>query len=177
MKNFNILLRIVLSMVFLGLIGWGIYWGVRSISRMYQQFTPMWAAGMTIGSLVLILCTLILAYAINRAANKRFKPIPPEKASAYQLFIEMWLSRNRKPAREKQRKLDQMLALWANDSVLKAYIAFQELASDPESSWDDIHDMAGEVVLAMRADLGFSTITITSDDLTELHVSRSLPED
>ena len=177
MKNLNTFLRIVLSLAFLGLVGWGIYWSVRSISRMYQQFTPMWAAGMTLGSLVLILCTLILAYAINRAAGKRSKPIPAEKARAYQLFVEMWLSRNRKPSREKQHKLAQMLALWADDGVIEAYMLFQELASDPGSSWDDIHDMAGEVVLAMRTDLGFSTITITSDDLTELHVSRSLPED
>lgn len=175
MKNQKTLLSIVLFLAVIGLVGWGIYWGVRSISRMYQQFTPMWAAGMTIGSLVLILCTLILAYAINRAAGKRSKPIPPEKAHAYQLFIEIWLSRSGsgKPSREKQRKLDQTLALWADDSVLEAYLAFQGLASDPESSWDDIHDMAGEVLLAMRADLGVSNTIITSDDLTELHVSRS----
>lgn len=176
MKNLNTLLSIVLSLAVLGLVGWGIYWGIRSISRMYQQFTPMWAAGMTIGSLVLILCTLILAYAINRAAGRRSKPIPPEKARAYQLFVEMWLSRGGKTSREKQRKLEQMLALWADDSVLDAYMAFQEVADTPESSWEDIQDMAGQVVLAMRAGLGVSTTTITSDDLRELQSGRSPSE-
>jgi len=137
----------------------------------YESLDPQWSSAILIVSVVLLLCTFVLARAIHSLSGNKDKAIHPEKAVVYGNFIELWVRTNTLEAMDdagetnlqNQRK---QLTLWAADAVLKEYLKLEKMAST-NTPGDELQIQAEKVVLEMRKDFGNRNRGILKGDLLE----------
>lgn len=168
MKTLTTLVGLLLTTVFLALLGYGIYWAISLIWPNSLSTNPTLAASLSIGSLVLIICTLILAWALNRAANRKNATVITQKARTYELFTQSWFTSSTFQQEEQQFQLHRLMVLWAEDEVLKKYLKLREMSGDTNAKKEAIEHQAAEVVLAMRKDLGAPNSLLQSVELGKL---------
>ena len=78
MKHLSNFLPIFIVLALLGLLGWGVYWAFSFFGKQYAELGSSWAAGLTIMSVVLILCSFIIAWPNHKLANRSALPVHPE---------------------------------------------------------------------------------------------------
>lgn len=168
MKTLSTLIGLLLTTAFLALLSYGIYWVISLIWPEALSTNPILSASLIIGALVLLLCTLILAWAINRAANRKNATVITQKARTYELLIQNWFTSHTFQQEEQQVQLHQLMVLWAEDEVLKAYLKLQKMSSDSNVDEGAVQQQAEAVVLAMRKDLGAPNSLIEATELGQL---------
>ena len=188
MKHLSNFLPIFIVLALLGLLGWGVYWAFSFFGKQYAELGSSWAAGLTIMSVVLILCSFIIAWPNHKLANRSALPVHPEKGRAYELFADLWLGpdsltgnlRGKKMA-QRYWELDRQLSLWVSDEVLEAYLLFVKICEDPESLDNELTVKAEKLLLVMRRDLGTTNAAFLPVDLLQLlslsEASGSGPDD
>ena len=168
MKTLTTLVGFLLTTAFLALLGYGIYWAISLAWPDSLSTNPSLAASLSVGSLVLVLCTLILAWALNRAANRKNATVITQKARTYELFTESWFTSSTFQQEEQQFQLHQLMVLWAEDDVLKKYLKLWEMSGDANVEKSALQQQAAEIVLAMRKDLGAPNSLLQAAELGKL---------
>jgi len=184
MKFLTTLFGFLLTLALLGLLGWGVYWAISFFSSRYAELSPAWIAGLAVISLALVFCSLVIAWSISNLGPRGGGAVYPEKAGAYELFVELWLgpdSRVGDPKEEETAErfwdLDRKLALWASEDVLKSYVDFQTAVQDPETAETELPAKATKVLMAMREDLGMPSTMLQPQALLYMLGENGAPDD
>lgn len=171
MKSFSNTLIFLFGMAVLGGIGVLLVIASRYLFDQYESLDPQWSATIVIVSVVLLLCTILLARAIHSLSANKDKTIHPEKAVVYGNFIELWSKTHSLHAEDDEDQTNlqnqrKQLTLWAADGVLKEYLKLEKLASAGAGA-GELRTQAEKVVLEMRKDLGNRNRGILKGDLSE----------
>lgn len=172
MRSIYNILAFLTGILFIAAMLFLFFVGGRYLMASYEDLTPEWSSTVLIFSVVAVLCTIILARALNSVARKADKTIHPEKAIVYGNFVEIRNRMTALPAGDEiqiknlQNQRKQMM-LWAADDVLKDYLKLEKLI-DSDAPEQRILGQVERVILAMRRDLGNNNWGILKGDLINI---------
>jgi len=153
MKKITNLLLVFGAVTLMFLLIWGAYIGVTFVINQFEIFDARETAIVTVGSLIILISSLIVATAIRSSIQKGDKRIQPQKADLYSRYsmIHQILATDYKEFEKEVSGLNRQMILWAADDVLKEYSRLLNMVEKGEKGVDN---QARAVLMEIRKDLG-----------------------
>lgn len=169
MKSLQNFTATLLAIGFFGLLGWGTYLAIRYLMAQFEQLDDTLAAILSLISVLILICTLILAQAIRSAGQSGKVDVPPEKAEIYQHFMRIWFSDEESiHSAGISNSLHARMLLWAGPEVLRQYHLLREISNDEPAKEEEIALRVEKFIQAIRQDLGHSNLSLTREQWTAL---------
>lgn len=153
MKKFTNTLLVFGAVTLMFLLIWGIYIGITFVINQFEIFDARETAIVTVGSLIFLISSLIVATAIRSSIQKGDKKIQPQKAELYSRYSTVYqmLGSDKEDFEKEVRELNRLMILWAADDVLKEY---GRLLNMVEKGQKGLESQATNVLMEIRKDLG-----------------------
>jgi len=170
MKTIGKLISFILVIGLLVAIGWAILLGVKYIAGQFNLLSTELTSSMIIVLALFLICTLILASAINESKFKGDKPVHPEKSFIYTDFINYFLELKHSLINKEEITywFRSDITLWAGKDVLRSYLLLNQYLDKPNADNSKILEQAEKVIFEMRKDLGQKNYGIKPGDLEKL---------
>jgi hypothetical protein len=162
MRNFIIFL---FALAAFALFGFLLYLGFVFLQSQYRQLDEGWIPFFWLFSLLMVVCTLILAGAIRFVATRGDKPVLPEKAAVYQKLLEH-LDENGRPD-QLPADFRKSFALWANSDVLARFINWYDMHQTNPTN-DVSRRSAQRLIMEIRRDLGHKSTNLKQEDILRI---------
>jgi hypothetical protein len=179
MKLLGQLAAVAIAVTFLAALGGGVYLAIDRIMTVFARLEPTVATVTGIASLVVLLSTLAIERAIT-SAGRAHKAMAwrDEKTQAYQLLLDAWamvLGQSRTPTPLLQtdvagrlETLDRLLAVYGSAPVVQAHTALRRLVKANGRHHPDVRARFGQLVVALRRDLGVDESSMAAGELEAL---------
>lgn len=153
MKKFTNTLLVIGALMLMFLLIWGVYIGVTFVINQFEIFDARETAIVTVGSLIILISSLIVATAIRSSIQKGDKKIQPQKAELYTRYstIHEMLESDSGQFEKEVHELNRQMMLWAADDVLKEYGRLLNMIEKGEKG---LEAQATHVLMEIRKDLG-----------------------
>jgi len=153
MKKITNILLVFGAVTLMFLLIWGVYIGVTFVINQFEIFDARETAIVTVGSLIILISSLIVATAIRSSIQKGDKIIQPQKADLYSRYstIHQMLATDYEEFEKEVSELNRQMILWAADDVLKEYGRLLNMVEKGEKG---VEIQARAVLLEIRKDLG-----------------------
>jgi len=167
MKTIGRIVALLVSIALLSAFGFGGYLAIERVAALFASLDPEVAIVTAITCLAALTCAWIVARGI-RAAGRQNKAIAlrEEKTATYQLLLDFWATVLLQKGRtdqltaigsEKVQLLERMLALYGAASVIGAHTTLRCLERNKGGQHPEVRARLGEVLVAIRNDLGTDT--------------------
>lgn len=151
-------------------VGYAIVAGVKFLIAQFDLLGTELAGIMIIISVLLLVCSFIIAGAFRNNKRKDDKQVHPEKAYIYSNFINYYIT-----IRESIRKTGAInyrfrsdITLWAGKNVLKSYMQFNKNLDELNPDNPKIMEQAEKVIFEMRKELGHDNYGFNEGDIDKL---------
>ena len=170
MKNLENIIAFTLVMAIITAVVYVTYKGIGYFTVQLDWLNKEQLSLLSLGIIIIILCTLILASAIRYSRPKGDRHIVPEKAIVYNNFINYYISIRSSIQYEGEvnYRFRSDMVLWAGSNVLKKYMVFNQYLNDLNSDNPKILEQAEKVIMEMRNELGQYTYGLKPGDLDKL---------
>jgi hypothetical protein len=170
MKNLENIIVFIIVIAIIGGIGYAVVLGLGYVATQMEWLDKEQISILSIGSLVALLCTLILASAIRNNKTKGDRHILPEKAIVYNDFVNYYITIRSSIQKEGMinYRFRSDMVLWAGSSVLKKYMIFNQYLDELSPDNPKILEQAEKVIIEMRNELGQYTYGLKTGDLDNL---------
>lgn len=164
MKLLSTIIGLLLALAFLTASGWGVYLAFQYLNDQYQIIEQPHAAIITLGAIILILCSWIISGAIRSISGNSDRRLHPEKAMIYAHFLEIWpledhFQNHNAQLKHNLQELKKPMALWGSDKVIRQFDKLFQTSVD-NSGTDLIWKEANKLLLAIRKDVGHENFNI-----------------
>lgn len=153
MKSVSYAIAIILMLALLLGFGWLVYLTLKFLIAQFGVVNSQTSAILTIGTVTLLLSSIIVAAAIKALNVGDDKTIHPEKAAIYTRFVEV-LEADDEEAAEVVDALKNYMMIWASNSVLKEFSSYYELVNNDDVDSSEVKDQAQKVITSIRQDVG-----------------------
>ncbi len=146
-------LGLLLGLILIATIGAVAYLALEFIVSLFAALDAQVARVTAIGSIVVLVASMIVAAAIRDASRRtRAAQVREQKAATYQLFVDCWTDEVNPP--EKLQALDRLLTLYGGVAVIKAHAALRAIVREKGARHPDAAAQLGKALLEIRRDLG-----------------------
>lgn len=173
---FGVMVGIVFMVALLAAVAAGGFFGAKGLLNLFSALEPQVATVTAIISMVALLCAAIIAGGFKWMGRwEKEVQTQAQKAALYEQLVLLWgrkLTLGLKAAEsfieEELHKLEWRVTLHGSVNVLKAYQTLQHHASTLGLRSPEVASSVAKLLLAMRRELGVSSLSLTERDLITL---------
>jgi hypothetical protein len=181
MKLIGTIVAMLVGLSLLGALGYGGYLTVRELRTLFATLDPQVASVTAIACAAALIGAWVIARGITAASRRsRVTALREEKTATYQLLLDFWTNRLQQSTpltaqlspdfAGKLQVLDRLLALYSGASVIRAHTTLRRLERDHGPRHPAVRAQLGEMLVAIRQDLGTDTPRHLAGDLQQLLV-------
>jgi hypothetical protein len=179
MRAIGQLASLVFGISLLGAMGFGVYLAIERLIALFARLDPEVANVTGIACVIALISASAIARAITRASREsKAMVLREEKTATYQLLLDVWtnvLGHNRAQMSllqtdlsGKQEAVARLLAVYGSAAVIKAHMALGGLARNKGRQHPEVRARLGDLLVAVRNDLGTDTPRNIADKLERL---------
>lgn len=153
MSMFGRTLGLLLGVALIAALGAGAWLALEYIGSLFASLDAQVARVTAIGSVVVLLASMIVAAGIRAHGRaRRAAQVREQKTATYQLFVDFWADPAAVP--DKLQALDRLLALYGGAGVIRSHTALRAIAREKGARHPDAQAQLGKALVEIRRDLG-----------------------